>query len=444
MGPGPDCAKLLHMTTTSEFDILVVGGGAAGLTATALFAQEGFRTLCVDRTAPVLDPARNEADLRTTALLGSSLDTLRRAGAWEALAPHATELATMRMVDAGGRPVDGEDEGDSERNGAGAARVRGPATVDFTAAEIDRPAFGVNVANTDLRAALLGRVETLPAAELRAPVEIRHLLFREDAAFATLSDGTRVRAKLVVAADGRASQVREQLGLRVRRIDYPQQAMVFVVAHAAPHQNVSTEILRTGGPFTLVPFRDSADGEHRSSVVWMESNTETDRLMALDDAGFEAAANERSQGVLGHLRLASRRVAWPMVSMIADRWHARRAALIAESAHVVPPVGAQGLNMSLKDAETLLDLLIEARAAGRDIGEEAHLARYTKARWPDAAARVATTAALNQATIGAFAPVRDLRRLGLRAVAGLTPVKQLAMRFGMGGETLGDAARGSR
>ncbi|MEO0718757.1 MAG: FAD-dependent monooxygenase [Pseudomonadota bacterium] len=401
-----------------DCDVLVVGGGPAGLTATALFAQEGFATVCIDRAEPVLDLDRSDADLRTTALLIPSIETLKRAQAWPQAGEKASDLAVMRMMDAG--------DGDGE-----------PASVDFNADEIEQPVFGANIANTDLRAALLNRLGGLEHADLRAPAELTHLVFRDDAALATLSDGTRLRAKLVIGADGRNSVVRERLGIGVKRVDYPQRAMVFIVAHDRPHQNVSTEILRTGGPFTLVPYldRQRPEGgvEHRSSVVWMESFVETDRLTAMDDAAFEAAVNERSQGVLGHLRLASRRASWPMVSMIADRWHAPRAALIAEAAHVVPPIGAQGLNMSLKDAETLLDLALEARTAGRDIGDEGLLSRYTRARWSDAAARVSATAALNQAAIGPFKPIRDLRRYGLQAIAGLKPLKQTAMRYGMGG-----------
>ncbi len=408
-----------------DTDILVVGGGAAGLTAACLFAAEGLRTLCVDAAPPAVDAGAPGADLRTAALLTPSVAALRRAGAWDRLAPQASPLAVMRLADAGGPAEEVRD------------------TADFEAAELQAEPFGWNLPNTAIRAALLARLEELPNAALRAPAALSRLTIRDGAALAALSDGAQVRARLVVAADGRVSRARDLAGLSVRRWSYGQKALVFAVTHARPHQNVSTEIHRSGGPFTLVPLPDAPDGAHRSSVVWMEAGpraADLARLAAEDAPAFAAALNARACGVLGPVRLASRVALWPIVSQLAPRLDGPRTALMGEAAHVVPPIGAQGLNMSIADADALARLAGEAHRTGRDPGDPRLLARYHRLRWPAMAARVAGVDALNRAAMAESQVLRDLRRMGLRAIHDLSPIRQAAMRLGMGAQRRSDTA----
>lgn len=399
--------------TRIETDILVVGGGAAGLAATALFAAEGRRALCVDREAPRLDARDPAADLRTTAFLMPSVETLDRAGAWTKLAAEAAPLRIMRLIDAGGVE--------------NVARE----TADFVSTEMqDRP-FGYNLPNTSIRRALLERIAELPGAGHRAPAALRRLTVRDREALALLSDGAQVRAKLVVAADGRDSETRRQLGLTARRWGYGQKALVFAVTHDRPHEGVSTEIHRTGGPFTLVPLPDR-EGAHRSSVVWMETGPRAAALAGMTPEAFEAELNARSCGVLGELRLASRIALWPIVSQLAPRLDGPRGALMGETAHVVPPIGAQGLNMSLADAAALAGIVAETATSGGDIGGPEPLARYHRERWPEMAARVAGIDALNRAAMAEAPALRDLRRAGLHALHGIAPLRRTAMRLGMG------------
>ncbi|MEL6316366.1 MAG: FAD-dependent monooxygenase, partial [Pseudomonadota bacterium] len=263
------------------------------------------------------------------------------------------------------------------------------------------------------------------------------LLFSEDAARVRLASGGAVTARLAIAAEGRDSPARDALGIRARRVDYGQQALVFWVAHGRPHAQVSTETWRDGGPFTLVPLPDAPDAplerRHRSSVVWMVSNAEAAELTALDAQDFGLAATARSLGALGPLTLISERAARPIISMIADRFAGPRAALLGEAAHVVPPIGAQGLNMSLADAADLADRVAAARAAGGDIGAPALLSDYEAARRGDARARVAATAGLNLAAIGALHPIRAARRLGLATLGASSVLRRAAMRYGLGG-----------
>jgi 2-octaprenyl-6-methoxyphenol hydroxylase len=399
------------MTARTDVDVVVAGGGVAGLVATAAFAARGFRAVCVDPVPPVTSAEASGSDLRSTAFLKPAVDLLAAAGLWNRLSPHAAPLRVMRLADAGGAE--------------GVVRT----TADFDSTEIGAEAFGYNLPNWLLRREVVARLAEVDGAELRAGVRVADFTPRTDAALVALSDGSQVRARLVVAADGRDSAVREMLGVGVRRWGYGQKALVFTVAHALPHGGVSIEIHRSGGPFTLVPLPDH-DGEPASSVVWMETGPRAAALAAMPAAEFDLALAARACGTLGAIRATSPRRVWPIVTQVADRLDGPRAALVAEAAHVVPPIGAQGLNMSLADLAVLLDLT----SAADDIGAPDLLARYHRRRHREILLRVAGIDALNRAAMAEPQPLRDLRRAGLAALHGLTPVRRAAMRLGLGAQ----------
>jgi len=400
----------MEQQTLRTTDILISGGGVAGLTAAAAFGAAGFTTICVDPQPPVTAEGEAGADMRTTAFLHPSRAVLERAGLWARLAPYAAPLQIMRIIDAGGaEPV---------------ARL----TRDFDAADLSDEPFGWNFPNWLLRREMVARLAELPLVDFRPGVATTGLVSRESGAEVTLSDGSRVRARLVVAADGRNSFIREAAGIPVKTTRYGQKALAFAVTHPLPHNDVSTEIHRSGGPFTLIPLPDR-DGLHSSAVVWMERGAEAERLAALPVPEFEAAMNARSTGLLGPLTLVTRRSVWPMMTQIAARFAAGRVALIAEAAHVIPPIGAQGLNMSLADLSCLLGL---AEKAPAHLGEAAMLAAYTRRRWPEVKAREIGIDFLNRASMVAPQPLRDLRAGVLGALYSLKPVRRTLMRAGLG------------
>jgi 2-octaprenyl-6-methoxyphenol hydroxylase len=392
-------------------DVLVAGGGVAGLAATAAFASAGFRVACVDPVAPVTAAEAEGSDLRSTAFLMPALALLGRAGLRDRLAPFAAELRVMRIADAGGAE--------------GVIRE----AADFVASEVGADFFGWNLPNWLLRREMVARLAELPEAELRAGVRVERVTPRSDAALVALSDGSQVRARLVIGADGRDSAVRRGLGIGARRWSYGQKALVFTVGHERPHEGVSTEIHRSGGPFTLVPLPDR-DGTPQSAVVWMETGPHAAALAALPDEAFAEALAARGCGVLGRLRPTSRRRLWPIVSQIAHRLDGPRTALVAEAAHVVPPIGAQGLNMSLRDIATLLDLAVAARDA--DIGARDLLGEYHRRRHGDLLVRVLAIDALNRAAMAGARPLRDLRLVALKLLHGVRPLRRQAMRLGLG------------
>ena len=396
--------------TQAEYDIVVSGGGVAGLAAASVFGKAGFSVLCVDPAPPITVRDAEGSDLRTTAFLQPAQALLDRAGLWARLAPHAADLQVMRIVDAGGEVPE--------------PRV----TREFDASDISEKPFGWNLPNWLLRREMVAHLESLPSVTFRPGTGTTTLFTRESEARIGLSDGSRVRCRLVIAADGRNSPIREAAGVKVKTTRYGQKALAFAVTHPIPHENVSTEIHRSGGPFTLVPLPDH-EGRPSSAIVWMEEGPEVVRLAALPVEAFEAEMNIRSCYLFGPLTLASRRTVWPIISQLAERMYAERVALVAEAAHVVPPIGAQGLNMSLGDMRVLLEL---AEAAPERLGDRAMLETYHRRRHLEVRARVKGIDLLNRASMMRAQPLRDARAQALDAIYSLAPVRKTLMQMGLG------------
>jgi 2-octaprenyl-6-methoxyphenol hydroxylase len=395
---------------TDTCDILISGGGIAGLTAAAAFGHAGFNVVCVDPAPPITERDVDGSDMRTTAFLQPAQTLLETCGLWARLSDHAAPLQIMRIVDAGGELPE-------------------PRIVrDFNAADISDMPFGWNLPNWLLRREMVARLAELPNVDFRPGTGTSGLFTRTGEARVTLTDGTRVRCKLVLAADGRNSPMREAAGIDVNTIRYGQKALAFAVTHPISHQNVSTEIHRSGGPFTLVPLPDW-QGSPSSAIVWMERGATAQELLAMEPEAFEAAMTERSCGLFGPLKLASRRTIWPIISQSAERLNGERVALMAEAAHVVPPIGAQGLNMSLGDLGTLLEL---AQARPEGLGDAQMLDAYHKARHNEIALRVKGIDMLNRASMVETRALRDVRAAGLNALYSLAPVRKTLMQMGLG------------
>ncbi len=389
-------------------DIFVSGGGIAGLAAAAILSQAGWRVCLADPAPPAEDAETAGADLRSTAFLQPARDLLDRAGLWDRLAPHAVPLDVLRIVDTSGWPP--------------AERARR----DFRASDLDIGSFGWNVPNWLTRRELTDAVRA--RVDLRLGVGFRDMLVRDREVLVTLTDGQRLRARLVVGADGRASPVREAAGFAVRTIRYGQKALAFAVTHPEPHANVSTEIYNAGGAFTLVPLPDS-DGQPSSAVVWMNDGPRAVTLAQLDAAAFSAEATTRSCALLGPLSLRGGRRLWPVITQVAGALTAPRCALMAEAAHVLPPIGAQGLNTSLHDVAALA----QALGGADDPGADAVLATYGWGREADIRARAALIDLYNRVCRSGEAPIEAFRRTGLAVLHGVAPLRRGIMRAGLGG-----------
>ncbi|MBU0645394.1 MAG: FAD-dependent monooxygenase [Alphaproteobacteria bacterium] len=391
-------------------DVLVSGGGIAGMIAAAAFGASGFKTLMIDPTPPITSGTEDRSDLRSTAFLRPARDLFARIGIWDALAPHATPLEALRIVDTLGQPSDIRAERQFEGRETG-----------------DEP-FGWNFLNWVIRRELLKALPNIPNVEMRYGTGFKSMLTRTNEAIVTLTDGAQLRAKLVVAADGRNSPVREAAGIGVKTTRYGQKSLAFTATHDLPHHNVSTEIYREGGPFTMVPLAD-IDGKPASAIVWMNKGPYATELLTMEPEAFNAVMTTRSAGLFGQLTLASGRAIFPIITQVAERLSGERVAVIAEAAHVLPPIGAQGLNTSLND---LAELLALAEAHRTDVGGQVMLDAYAKTRHRDITARAKVVDVFNRVTRSESDILQALRLLGLKAVHDVKPLRQGIMKAGLG------------
>lgn len=384
---------------SGKFEAIVVGGGPAGLTAAIALAAGGLATALVGRRP-------DRPDNRTTALLGGSVTALETLGVWELCAGQSAPLKTMRIVDDTGR------------------LWRAP-EVKFEAGEIDLDAFGYNIANRDLVAALERRAATLPNLKL-IDDEVTAVEPDDDAVSVTAKNGDTMRAALVIGADGRRSLCRTAAGINVNEHAYKQVALTVILRHSRPHRDTSTEFHTPSGPFTLVPLPGL-----RSSLVWVLEPHRADEIVALDDATLAAEIERASHSILGKFELEPGRGLFPLSVVTAHSFGARRIALVGEAAHVIPPIGAQGLNLGLRDAATIGELAVEAHRAGGDIGGAAVLAAYDKQRRGDVTTRGVAIDLFNRTLLTDFLPVQGLRGLGLYMLDKIGPLRRAVMREGI-------------
>jgi 2-octaprenyl-6-methoxyphenol hydroxylase len=380
-------------------EAIVVGRGPAALTAALALGVAGVSTVLAGKRPP-------RTDNRTTALLASSIIALSNLGVWALCADKAAPLVTMRLVDATGR------------------LWRAP-EVKFEANEIDLDAFGYNIENPVLIDALERRAASLTNLRL-IDDEVVAVEPGDAGVTVELKSGERLVAPLVVGADGRKSMSREAAGIELGHRRYPQVALTVCLTHTRPHRDTSTEFHTASGPFTLVPLPGN-----RSSLVWVLSPGDADAIAELSDEELALEIEHAAHSILGKMTVEPGRGLFPLSTQTARRFGARRIALVGEAAHVVPPIGAQGLNLGLRDAVTIAELASAATDDGRDIGGADVLAAYEKARRGDVMSRGMIIDIANRTLLSDFLPLQGLRGLGLYALGRIGPLRRAVMREGI-------------
>ena len=379
-----------------QYDIAVIGGGLAGSVTALAAAAEGWRVAFI---AP--QPPRQDG--RTTALLSESIDLLTRLGIWEDIRPVSAPLRTMRILD-------------------GTTRLFRSPPVSFRSSEIDLDAFGYNIPNQPLfdvlQAAtrgsdLIDRFES-PMLEAEQSDDLVRLV---------LEDGSEITALAALAADGRGSRMRDAIGIRVKTWSYPQTALVLNFSHTIAHADTSTEFHTERGPFTQVPLPGK-----RSSLVWAVKPEEADGIGSLPRDELNAEVESRMRSILGAVQVEGDVQAWPLSSLIAESFGKGRTMLVGETGHAFPPIGAQGLNLGLRDITQAIQAIIDA--GGPQNAPQAVRA-FNRRRRVDVTSRTAGVDLLNLTLLSSFLPVQALRAGGLAALSAFPPLRLLAMREGM-------------
>lgn len=388
-------------------DLVIAGGGLAGLALAAILGRAGMRLDVID-PAPAPPPLKSlKPSGRTVALMESSLNILRAAGLADIIEDYGCALETMRIID------------DSRAGDE-------PLTRDFEAREIGLERFGANIPNNILRAALFEAAGGAKSVTFHTGRTVEDYLARDQDMLVRLDDGAEISTRLLAGADGRESAVRSLSGIETRRVSYGQSAITCVINHSRSHNNTATEFHRPGGPMAFVPMQGN-----QSSIVWIEPTAQAEALIALPRDAFEQALQTRSANILGGITLETPPECWPLISLRAKALQAPRAVILAEAAHVMSPITAQGLNLSLRDVAALAETVVDALRLGLDPGSSTVIKRFENRRTPDVLSRVAWVDLLNRIVSDAREPVKDLRRAGLKAVSRFTPLRRAAMKYGL-------------
>ena len=391
-----------------QADILISGGGMVGLPLGLALAHGGLSTVIADAAPParVVDP---KFDGRVSALAYASVRMLMALGVWEALGPHAQPIREILVTD------------------GKAGQPSSPFSLHFDAAEVGADSLGHIAENRHIRSSLHDAVARQSNLTLLTPASVKSLTVSAGGAVARLADGEEISAALVIAADGRDSPLRAEMGVQVIGWSYPQTGIVATVEHERPHNGVAYEHFLPSGPFAILPMTGN-----RSSLVWTEAKSKAPALLALDEDGFNQELSRRFGAHLGKTHVAGPRWSYPLSFHLARDFVRPRFALAGDCAHGIHPIAGQGLNLGLKDAAALAEVLLDAARLGCDVGALDTLKRYERWRRFDSFALAASTDALNRLFSNDIAPLRHLRDLGLGIVDSIGPARRFFMRHAGG------------
>lgn len=389
-----------------ETKALIVGGGIAGLTLANLLAKAGLPCILVDN-GDILTDKEVKASGRTVALMNSSISVIQAANLKDDITELGTPLKQMRLKDDGNPNIDVKE-------------------VNFPANDIGLDQFGFNIPNLKLKQILQKQLKKNKKVSFLTGTKLEEYKTSEQKVYATLSDGSKITADVIIGVDGRNSKVRNTAGISVKEEEYNQSAITCIISHTKPHDNVSTEHHRPGGPFTLVPMEGN-----QSAIVWAEKTDETNRIMALPKNLFEKTLQENSHGIVGKITLENSPESWPLKTLIAQKFTSERVAIAAEAAHVMSPIGAQGLNLSLRDVAALAETIVDAARVGADIGSDNVLKTYDSRRKLDVLTRVAGIDRFSKIVSNNIGFLRGIRRTGLMSLEAIPPLKQFIMHQGL-------------
>lgn len=396
-------------TATLNPEVVIAGGGMVGLTLGLALAQTGVDTVVVDGLDPVT--VRDAAfDGRVSSFASTSCRMLQAMGLWENLAIDAQPVLDIIVGDG------------SVLNGASAALLH------FDHREVGTEPLAHMIENRHFRRMLDAQAQKCSALRLIAPGRIAGCTEQNNGVVATLEDGRSITAKLCVAADGRDSPLRVAAGIKTQGWSYNQTGVVATVEHERPHNGVAQELFLPSGPFAILPMTGN-----RSSIVWTEQSDQVAAYLRLGDDEFAAEVGKRFGDQWGAIKVLGPRWSYPLSMHLAMSYLAPRLVLAGDAAHGVHPIAGQGLNLGLRDAAALVEVIVEGRRLGLDIGSQAVLRRYDRWRRSDNALFAVSMDALNRLFSNDIAPIKFARRAGIDVVDAITPLKRFFMRQAAGG-----------
>jgi len=391
-----------------DADVLIVGGGLNGPAAALALAQAGLSVALCD-AASAQTRADPDFDGRAYSLALASTRFFAAIGVWDAVAPHAQPVWDVVVTDG--------------RRGAAPS----PLFLHCDHRELDEGAGSFMVEDRHLRPALLTLVNAHPLIAHHAPARVVGHECGPAGATATLEDGRIIRARMLVACDGKASPIAARAGITRTGWSYGQTGLVCAVAHRDPHNGVAYEHFLPSGPFAILPLQGD-----RCSLVWTETTDEAARIAALPDAGYLAEVARRFGDFLGPLTLEGARWSYPLTLSLADDWVRPRLALLGDAAHAVHPIAGQGLNLGLRDVAALAEVLVEAKRRGEDIGALDVLRRYERWRRFDTVTLALGMDALNRLFSNDVPGLRLLRDAGMAMAGRFAPTRRFFMRQAAG------------
>lgn len=390
-----------------DVDVIVAGGGLNGTALALALASGGLSVALVD-PHPAGAREADAFDGRSYALALASVRLLRVLGLWDNLAGESQPILGIKVSDG--------------RVGAPPS----PFVLAFDHAEIEEGPMGHMIEDRFLRRALLSAVGEASGVRRIEGMVTDHVL-TGSGIVATLLDGQRIGARVLVGADGRQSPTAARAGLRRQGWRYGQTSLVCAIAHERPHVGIAHQLFLPPGPLAILPLPGN-----RASIVWTEAQAAAERIQALDDAGYLAVLRPRIGDFLGEVTLAGARWTYPLALSITTSFVAERVAVLGDAAHVMHPIAGQGLNAGLKDVAALAEVLAEARRRGEDIGRTDVLDRYQRWRRFDTAALLLATDTFNRLFSNDNAFLRMARDLGLGAVNALPSLRRGFIREAAG------------
>jgi len=389
-------------------DIAIIGQGPVGLITALALAQKTQYSLTIFGPKPTSET--NAQDTRTTAFMLPSLDMLQNLGLWEQLSAHSAPLSALRMIDDCG------------------GLMRAPDCY-FSANELGKDAFAQNIPNKNLNTTLIKEIQNHPNitwVDTKAVTLIeRHKEGHCDHVKIQTQEGNAYTCHLLIGADGRGSPSRKASGIKTKQWSYDQSAIACSFTHELPHNATSIEFHRSSGPLTLIPLK-----EHHASLVWSLSPHKAQQVISLDETAFAEKLYDTTQAIWGPITSVDKRVCFPISGLKVDKFAANRIALVGEAAHVIPPIGAQGLNLGLRDSACLVHALSDQNTLNQDLTNFEQ--RYNQSRLLDVHNRTTAIDLLNKSLLMSFLPLKIMRTAGLNLLNANKTLRNQLMQQGLG------------